>query len=71
MRAMAVADVAISEWFHAHGHPALTQVMLVITHVHGTLGICLLALGIGFLLLRRHQSGGCWRWYFACPAVSS
>jgi membrane-associated phospholipid phosphatase len=45
-------DVTISAWFHAHTHPVLTQVMLGITHVHSTMGICLLASGIALLLVR-------------------
>ena len=48
-------DIAVSAWFHAHTHPVLTQIMLVITHAHSTLAICLLALGIGLWLLRRRR----------------
>jgi membrane-associated phospholipid phosphatase len=48
-------DVTISAWFHAHTHPVLTQVMLVITHVHSTMGICLLAACIALWLLRSRR----------------
>lgn len=48
-------DVAVSAWFHAHTHPVLTQVLLVITHVHGTLGICILASGIAIWLLATNR----------------
>lgn len=45
-------DAAISAWFHAHTQPALTQVMLVITRVHSTVGICLLASVVALWLVR-------------------
>lgn len=61
---MAVADVAISEWFHAHGHPAITQIMLLITHMHGTWGICILAAGLAILLELRRL-----RWWLLALAL--
>jgi membrane-associated phospholipid phosphatase len=50
-------DVPVSAWFHAHAHthPAITQIMLVISRVHTPVGICLLALILAGLLLRWHR----------------
>ena len=44
---LTVIDVQVSQWFHAHAHPLLTQVMLIVTHLHGpaavTLAVVLIA----------------------------
>jgi membrane-associated phospholipid phosphatase len=48
-------DLAVSAWFHEHTHPVLTQIMLAITNVHGTLGICILATGVGYYLWQTHR----------------
>ncbi len=40
-----LVDAHIAQWFHSHATPAFTRFMLVITHLHGTLGI------IGFCVL--------------------
>lgn len=48
-------DAALSNWLHAHTHPVLTQAMLVITHVHSNLGICVLAAGVALWLIATHR----------------
>jgi membrane-associated phospholipid phosphatase len=51
-------DVQVSQWFHSNATKPLTQAMLVVTHIHGTLGICILSLLVGvFMLLKRE-----WYW---------
>ena len=47
-----LADASVSAWFYAHTHPMLTQAMLAITRLHGTLGILLMALVLAFVLLK-------------------
>lgn len=49
-------DVAVTNWFEEHRHPVITQFMLAITQLHGTLGICILASGIGVWLWRSHRT---------------
>lgn len=39
--AITVFDVELSNWLHGHAVPALTDSMLVLTNMHGTLGISL------------------------------
>jgi membrane-associated phospholipid phosphatase len=48
-------DTAVSAWFHAHSAPVLTQVMLVVTNVHSTLGIGLMTAALALALLHRRQ----------------
>lgn len=39
-----ILDVLVSQWFHAHASPLLTQLMLLLTHGHSTPGIMVLCL---------------------------
>lgn len=61
--ALTLMDKKISAWLHAHASPPVTMAMLVITHSHRPLGICLMA-GICavFLVWQR-------RWYWLCALV--
>lgn len=52
------ADAPISRWSHDHMSATLTQFMLVVTHLHSTAGICLMALALGLALAWRGQ----WVW---------
>jgi len=52
--ALTITDVRFSNWLHAHASPALTKLLLVITHVHSTIGISLLTLIVCAYLWRRH-----------------
>ncbi|MBI2768476.1 MAG: phosphatase PAP2 family protein [Burkholderiales bacterium] len=47
-----MTDLSVSAWFHAHTHPVLTQALLLVTNLHGTLGICLMAAALGLVLLK-------------------
>lgn len=48
-------DVHISRWFHAHATPNVTRYMLLFTHLHGTVGIILLALALALFLFWRKE----------------
>ncbi len=48
-------DAWISRWFHLHATPGVTWVMLLISHLHGTTGISLLALALALYLAWRKQ----------------
>ncbi|MEP6790121.1 MAG: phosphatase PAP2 family protein, partial [Ramlibacter sp.] len=52
---IALIDMPVSAWFHAHTHPALTPVVLAFTNLHGTLGILVMATVLGLVLLKRHR----------------
>jgi membrane-associated phospholipid phosphatase len=41
--AITAADAPISAWFHAHTDRAATQALLLVTHLHSTTGICVMA----------------------------
>lgn len=48
-------DLSISNWFHAHSDPVLTQFMLLVSLWHGTAGVLLMTAGVGLALWRRHK----------------
>ncbi|MEO6016619.1 MAG: phosphatase PAP2 family protein [Polaromonas sp.] len=50
-------DVQVSRWFHVRATPLLTQLMLALTHAHGTLGILLMCSLLGLWLARRKEWG--------------
>src|SRR5438477_4952448 len=50
------ADPAVSGWFHARMTPALTYALLAVTHLHSTLGICIVAALAGAMLLTTRQT---------------
>ncbi|QOY95972.1 phosphatase PAP2 family protein [Massilia sp. UMI-21] len=52
-------DLEVANWLHAHAraNDALREVLLVLTHVHSTPGILMLALLAGAWLYRRGQRG--------------
>ena len=45
-------DLPVSAWFHAHTHPFLTEALLVLTDLHSTLGICVMAAVVALVLAR-------------------
>jgi membrane-associated phospholipid phosphatase len=49
---LVVLDATVAAWLHQHGTPALTRAMRVVTHVHSTLGVSLLALAFAAVLYR-------------------
>jgi membrane-associated phospholipid phosphatase len=50
------ADVPISVWFHVHAQPALIALATGISKMHGTLGICLMALAAALALVLCRQT---------------
>lgn len=53
---LALPDARIASWLHAHSHPALTLLMLAVTHAHGALALCTYAAVMAALLWRRRES---------------
>lgn len=53
-----IVDVQVSQWFYAHRTTPWTQLMLVITHFHSTVGILVLGLLFAFHLIRKKA----WDW---------
>lgn len=54
---LTVMDVEVSAWLHAHWQPWATTVLLIITHLHATLGVTIITLAAFlFLLRRKHRS---------------
>jgi undecaprenyl-diphosphatase len=50
-------DLPLSQWLHGHARPWLTAGLLVLTHVHGTTGMCVLAaLAAAWLAWRRQPA---------------
>jgi hypothetical protein len=43
-------DAQITHWFHTHATPDVTRYMLLLTDLHGTTGVSLLALALAFFL---------------------
>lgn len=58
---LVVMDVRIAMWFHEHAHPKITQVLMVITQLHGIAGIGVFSLiTAGFLIWKKY-----WYWLLA------
>ena len=45
-------DLQTSQWFHAHATPVVTRLMLLITHLHSTVGILSLSVLLAIYWLR-------------------
>jgi len=56
--AITILDLQVSQWFHAHTTPLLTQCMLWVTWVHSTGGILVLCLVLTFQWVRAKA----WDW---------
>ena len=54
-------DVDIAHWLHAHANPSLTKFMLVITYMHGVVGIIVLSLLVGIVFIWKKE----WYWLLA------
>lgn len=55
---LTLIDVQVSQWFHAHSAPLITQAMLIVTHIHGPVAISLaLVLMAAYLTWKRN-----WYW---------
>ncbi len=51
-RELVVIDAKVAAFLHANATPVITNLMLVITHLHSTLGVILLSGAFGFWLWR-------------------
>ncbi len=58
-------DQTLADWFNRHAFPALTQVVLGYTHLHGTIGV----LAMGTLLLQHMLRTRQWPWVIALALV--
>lgn len=52
---LTLVDTRFSNWLHAHANPAVTSFMLLITNLHSTLGISIMALIVCVYLWRRRS----------------
>jgi membrane-associated phospholipid phosphatase len=50
---LTLTDARFSNWLQAQATPSLTRVMLLITHLHSTLGVTVMTLATSILLWRR------------------
>jgi len=50
---LTVIDADVTAWLHAHRTPLVTAVLMVITHLHGTVAATILTIGAFFLMRRR------------------
>jgi undecaprenyl-diphosphatase len=61
-----LVDVDVAHWLHAHATPMLTQLMLVVTHLHGIVAISTYAVLLGLYLAWKRD----WYWLLClCVAV--
>ena len=58
-------DLSISNWFHAHSNPVLTQLMLLVSLLHGTAGVLAMSAVLGIALWRRDR-----RWWLLALVLS-
>lgn len=62
-------DLVVSNWVHAHRHPAVTGLMLLITQWHSLPGVALMSAGVAVLLYRRHQTESLWLLLLCVPGI--
>ncbi|TFW31654.1 phosphatase PAP2 family protein [Massilia horti] len=53
--AITVLDAQLAQWFHAHATPALTRVMLFVTHWHSVAGILAMVVLLAAWLWQRRE----------------
>jgi membrane-associated phospholipid phosphatase len=63
---LALLDVRISSWLHAHAVPALTAFMLIVTHAHDPIAIDAYCLVVAIVLARRRE----WVWIAGLAAAA-
>ena len=64
---ISLIDGDIARWLHANANPPLTKFMLLITHVHGVLGIIVLSLLTGVVFLWKKE----WYWLLGSEAPTN
>jgi len=52
---LVVIDARVAAWLHRHAPDGLTYVMLGITHLHGEIGLALLAIAFALVLWRKRE----------------
>lgn len=52
---LTVVDAEVSAWLHTHAHPWATTVLLIITHLHATMGVTIITFAAFLYLLRQKQ----------------
>ena len=52
---LVLIDARVATWLHEHASVPLTKVMLVITHVHGEIGLIVLAVAFAAILWRKRE----------------
>jgi len=52
---LTISDVRFSNWLHTHSQPTLTKVMWIITSLHASVVVCVVAGLVGFYLWRRRE----------------
>ncbi len=62
---LVLVDQQITTWFHAHTTPQITRWTLLVTHVHGVVGISLMGLALALYLTWRRD----WYWLFTLAVV--
>lgn len=55
---LTVIDMQVSQWFHAHATPAMTRVMLIVTHIHDPAAVMLAVVLISVYLAWKRN----WYW---------
>jgi membrane-associated phospholipid phosphatase len=55
---LVVLDARVAAWLHAHGHPALTTLMLAVSQMNSVAGISIMTLILAAVLARRRE----WYW---------
>ncbi len=60
---LTVVDVLVADWLHVHAKPAITQLMLVITHAHGTPAIITFTALVSLYLIWKRD------WYWLADLV--
>lgn len=52
---LTIVDVWIATWLHQHASPLLTQLMLVVSNLHGTIAVCIYVLLLSLFLIWKHR----------------
>jgi membrane-associated phospholipid phosphatase len=55
---LTLVDIHVTDWFHAHVNRGLTQLMLLITHLHGTIAMSVYSLAMAAYLMWKKA----WYW---------
>lgn len=62
---LTIVDTHVAAWFAAHREPAVTALMLMISRIHGTIGISLLSIAVAIYLALKRE----WYWIFGLVLI--